>query len=218
MDAKEYVDLQAQIDRQTPEQQTYYDLAAGYTAQATAMQPEIDTAQLVVDEAQLAVDEAQAALDAATAAGEDPAPYEAALAVAKEDLDSAQKVLSPLLAEQAGYTGQAHDATMRGNGIGMMIAECQALIAADPTPPTPAQQAAARAEWLAYLLFLRREAVANAVQQVPVLVADLPIALGHAGLRAFVLDATKDKFGDVVVGGGPNKVPVYSDGLVWRIG
>lgn len=53
----------------------------------------------------------------------------------------------------------------------------------------------------------------------PQLVADLQSAadLG-AGTRAFVSDATSTAFASVVVGGGANKVPVYSDGTNWRIG
>lgn len=203
MDAQEYINLQAQIDRQTPERQSYLDIAAQATLDAEAMQPAIDAAQADVDAA-------QAALDAAIAAGEDPAPYQ-------EALNAVNTELTNLQSEQSAFLNRADQATQQAATLEAAIQSCQALIDAEP-PPTPAQQAAARAEWLAYLLLLRREAVANAVQQVPVLAADLPIALGHAGLRAFVLDATKDKFGDVVGGGGPNKVPVYSDGLVWRIG
>ena len=217
MDAAEYINLQAQIDRQTPEQQEYYDLAAVYTTQAEMLQPEVDAAQVAVDEAQIAMDAAQLALNEAIKTGQDTTPYVEALTAAEADFQAAQSNFTALTTEQSNYITKAQETTTLGDTIGAAIAECQALIDAEP-PPTPAQQAAARAEWLAYLLFLRREAVANAVQQVPVLVADLPIALVHAGLRAFVLDATKDKFGDVVVGGGPNKVPVYSDGLVWRIG
>lgn len=47
-------------------------------------------------------------------------------------------------------------------------------------------------------------------------VTTLPVAV--AGARAFVTDATVTTFASAVVGSGTNKVPVYSDGTVWRIG
>lgn len=53
----------------------------------------------------------------------------------------------------------------------------------------------------------------------PVTVADLPDAAGvGANGRSFVTDATVTTFGSVVVGGGANAVPVFSDGVDWRIG
>lgn len=55
----------------------------------------------------------------------------------------------------------------------------------------------------------------------PTTVAGLPAAgvfgAGTGG-RHFVTDATATTFASVVVGGGANKVPVYSDGADWRIG
>jgi hypothetical protein len=50
-------------------------------------------------------------------------------------------------------------------------------------------------------------------------VANLPAAatVGDAA-RAYVTDANATTFASVVVGGGSNKVPVYSDGTDWRIG
>lgn len=39
-----------------------------------------------------------------------------------------------------------------------------------------------------------------------------------AGERAFVTDAAAAIFGNVVVGGGANGVPVYYDGTNWRVG
>jgi hypothetical protein len=50
-----------------------------------------------------------------------------------------------------------------------------------------------------------------------VLVADLAPA-SSIGARSFVSDATATTFASVVAGGGSNKVPVYSDGVSWRIG
>ena len=53
-------------------------------------------------------------------------------------------------------------------------------------------------------------------------VATLPTyALAGMGGRAFVTDATVTMtlgIGTTVVGGGTNKVPVYSDGASWLIG
>lgn len=49
-------------------------------------------------------------------------------------------------------------------------------------------------------------------------VASLGSASGQAGMRRFVTNATATTFGTVVVGGGSNAVPVYSDGTNWRIG
>jgi hypothetical protein len=47
----------------------------------------------------------------------------------------------------------------------------------------------------------------------------LPSAVtSGVGARAFVLDATSSTFTAAYTGGGANKVPVYSDGAVWRIG
>lgn len=53
----------------------------------------------------------------------------------------------------------------------------------------------------------------------PVAVANLPPAIDlGVGAHAFVTDATSGTFGDAAVGGGSNKVPVYSDGADWFIG
>jgi len=45
-----------------------------------------------------------------------------------------------------------------------------------------------------------------------------PAKVLGAGARAFANDATVTTFGSIVVGGGTNFVPLYSDGLAWRIG
>jgi len=50
----------------------------------------------------------------------------------------------------------------------------------------------------------------------PVAVSDLSSVTGYN--RAIVSDATTKVFGDIVVGGGSEKVPVYFDGTDWRIG
>jgi len=62
------------------------------------------------------------------------------------------------------------------------------------------------------LLFLSVENI-NAT---PVVVADLTGAPDSP--RAIVSDATTKIFGDAVVGGGVENVPVYFDGTIWRIG
>lgn len=50
-------------------------------------------------------------------------------------------------------------------------------------------------------------------------VATLPSAATVGiGARAFVTDANATTFASTVVGGGANKVPVYSDGTNWKIG
>jgi len=55
-----------------------------------------------------------------------------------------------------------------------------------------------------------------ATNSPPITVAQLPPP--QACLRAFISDATTTNFYDVVVGGGANFVPVFSDGTDWRIG
>lgn len=50
-------------------------------------------------------------------------------------------------------------------------------------------------------------------------VATLPSASSSgAGFRSFVSDANSTTFASAVAGGGSNVIPVYSDGVVWRIG
>lgn len=44
-----------------------------------------------------------------------------------------------------------------------------------------------------------------------------PDILG-VGARAFVIDSSVSTFGTIVAGGGSTKVPVYSDGVNWRVG
>ena len=49
--------------------------------------------------------------------------------------------------------------------------------------------------------------------------ATLPSAsVSGMGARSCVSDATVTTFASTVVGGGSNKVPVYSDGTNWKIG
>jgi hypothetical protein len=49
-------------------------------------------------------------------------------------------------------------------------------------------------------------------------VALLPSASIYAACRFLVTDANATTFASVVVGGGANNIPVYSDGISWRIG
>ena len=60
--------------------------------------------------------------------------------------------------------------------------------------------------------------VANTVQTKPSTFAQLPNAVGKTGARAFITDGSTSTFGAAVAGGGANKVPVYSDGAVWKVG
>jgi hypothetical protein len=61
--------------------------------------------------------------------------------------------------------------------------------------------------------------VDGAVRTRATTVASLTNAiLAGAGARHFVTDATATTFASAVAGGGSNSVPVYSDGLTWRIG
>lgn len=56
------------------------------------------------------------------------------------------------------------------------------------------------------------------LRQTPKAVGDLPTA-GTAGRRAFVNNANSNTFGALVIAGAPNHtVPVYDDGLDWRVG
>ena len=58
-----------------------------------------------------------------------------------------------------------------------------------------------------------------AVKTTATTVAGLPAAATvGAGTRSLVTNATVTTFASVVVGGGANGVPVYSDGTNWRIG
>lgn len=44
-----------------------------------------------------------------------------------------------------------------------------------------------------------------------------PAVVGQ-GARSFVSDAVSTTFGDIAVGGDSNRMPVFSDGINWRIG
>jgi hypothetical protein len=50
-------------------------------------------------------------------------------------------------------------------------------------------------------------------------VNDLPSAVDSGiGARAFVTDSSVTTFGSTVAAGGTSKVPVYSDGVDWKVG
>lgn len=70
------------------------------------------------------------------------------------------------------------------------------------------------------IYFVRLNTALNLLQAPPVyLVADLPSpAAAGAGAKSFVINASSPTFGNIVVGGGAVKVPVYSDGTDWRVG
>jgi hypothetical protein len=59
----------------------------------------------------------------------------------------------------------------------------------------------------------------TSVQTTPVTYVQLPTAVdAGAGTRAFITDGSTATFAATVAGGGANKVPVYSDGAVWKVG
>lgn len=71
--------------------------------------------------------------------------------------------------------------------------------------------------WIATAL--RNVSISGYVKVPAVTVANLPsAATAGAGALAFVSDATNNNFHNIVAGGGSNFVPVYSDGVNWRIG
>jgi hypothetical protein len=64
-----------------------------------------------------------------------------------------------------------------------------------------------------------RDFLCRVVRTNPVTVAALPsAATAGEGARAFVTDADSTTFNAAAVGGGSNKVPVFSDGSVWKVG
>jgi hypothetical protein len=60
---------------------------------------------------------------------------------------------------------------------------------------------------------------ANILRTVPTTVGSLgSAATAGAGARRFVTDANSTTFASIVASGGANGVPVYSDGINWRVG
>lgn len=103
-------------------------------------------------------------------------------------------------------------------------------VAAPNLPRAPAQYTAQYQDQFSNVLRLYFNRLDNLVGQlnsesdlIPALpvytVATLPSAVTSGmSARSFVSDATATTFASNVVGGGANKVPVYSDGTNWKIG
>lgn len=73
------------------------------------------------------------------------------------------------------------------------------------------------ARWIA--TNMSNASVAGYVKVPAVTVANLPSAsVAGAGARATVTDANGTTFNAAVAGGGANILPVFSDGIIWRIG
>ncbi len=89
-----------------------------------------------------------------------------------------------------------------------------------PRPLPPWQQPLTRTDGTATLEFYSWARDVDAGQRGgTVTVAQLPAASSvKAGTRGFVSDANATTFASIVAGGGANTVPVYSDGMNWRIG
>lgn len=84
----------------------------------------------------------------------------------------------------------------------------------DPFSEVVTEQRRWTPDWYTWLIELT-----EFINPQPVTVANLPSAVTVGpGIRRFVTDATATSFMTVVAGGGSNKVPVVSDGTVWRIG
>ena len=65
------------------------------------------------------------------------------------------------------------------------------------------------------------KSVSDFLNRKPVLVSQLPAASAGVGARHFVTDANTTfilGLGTTVIGGGVNKVPVYSNGTNWLYG
>ena len=58
---------------------------------------------------------------------------------------------------------------------------------------------------------------APTIRTPPFVFAALP-GPGEAGRRLFITDCATATFGAIVSGGGTNKVPIYDDGVNWRVG
>ena len=56
------------------------------------------------------------------------------------------------------------------------------------------------------------------VQTTPVRFDQLPNAVGNAGARAFITNCNTTTFNAAAAGGGSSQIPVFSDGIIWRVG
>jgi hypothetical protein len=69
-------------------------------------------------------------------------------------------------------------------------------------------------EWVRYLTVTLPAALGLKVYTFDT----LPAAADMAYTRAFVSDSNATTFAAVVAGGGTDRVPIFSDGINWRIG
>ena len=60
--------------------------------------------------------------------------------------------------------------------------------------------------------------VCTSVQTIPVRFDQLPNAVGNAGARAFITNCNTTTFNAAAAGGGSTQIPVFSDGIIWRVG
>jgi len=61
--------------------------------------------------------------------------------------------------------------------------------------------------------------VSTTIKTTATTYSSLPSAsTAGAGTRAFITDGNTATFANAVAGGGSNSVPVYSDGINWRVG
>jgi len=58
----------------------------------------------------------------------------------------------------------------------------------------------------------------TSVQTTPVRFDQLPNAVGNAGARAFITNCNTTTFNAAAAGGGSSQIPVFSDGIIWRVG
>jgi hypothetical protein len=58
----------------------------------------------------------------------------------------------------------------------------------------------------------------SSVQTTPVRFDQLPNAVGNAGARAFITNCNTTTFNAAAAGGGSSQIPVFSDGIIWRVG
>lgn len=104
------------------------------------------------------------------------------------------------------------------------LSAVDSLAAGDAVPVYAQAQGDARRFSLSTLVAFLSSAftsltVSSHLRTQPCLVAALPSAAdAGAGARAFVTDASASTFASTVAGGGATLVPVYSDGVNWKIG
>jgi len=85
----------------------------------------------------------------------------------------------------------------------------------------PNQGDSRRASITAFTQFIEKNfdaVVCTSVQTIPVRFDQLPNAVGNAGARAFITNCNTTTFNAAAAGGGSNQIPVFSDGIIWRVG